>query len=70
MENWKRKYRMINGKKRLCKVRSVAGKEQVRIVGHRNLTDKTARKVGRSRKSGYYSATDKRKSRPINKSIV
>ena len=66
-KTWKRKYRSINGERRLVKVKKSRGKYQVRLVGNRNLTDKTARKYGRKRKAGYYSSTDKGKSRRIKK---
>ena len=58
MVTWKRKYRKIDGENRLVKVRRIAGREQVRVVGHRNLTDKTARRIGRTRQKGVYSPTD------------
>jgi hypothetical protein len=63
---WRRTVRKIAGERRQVKVRTRAGKEQVRVIGHRNLTDKTARKLGRKRRKGYYSSTDKGKSRKIN----
>lgn len=38
---WKQKYRKINGQRRLVKVRLIGpGKEQVRVVGYYNATDK------------------------------
>jgi len=54
---WKYTTRKIDGKKRRVKVRGT----QVRVVGHKNYTDKTARARGRTRRAGYYSATDKSK---------
>jgi len=58
MAYWKRKNKttkiLIRRKKPVLK----------RKVGHRNLTDKSARKLGRTRKKGYVNTTDgaKRKS--------
>lgn len=63
--NWKRKIRKIDGQNKQVKVRTRNGREQVRIIGIRNLTDKTAKKQDRVRKPFYYSATDKRKCRKI-----
>ena len=57
--SWKKRIRKINGERRFVKVRKRAGKEQVRILNVRNLTDKTARRLGRKREKFRYSSTDK-----------
>ncbi len=64
-KTWRRTVRKLRGEQRQVKVRTSAGKEQVRVIGHRNLTDKTAIRQGRSRKKFHYSSTDKGKSRRI-----
>ena len=40
------------------KVRKVGGKVQVKKLKYRNLTDKSARKLGHKRAPGIYSSTD------------
>ena len=57
--SWKKRIRKINGERRFVKVRKRAGKEQVRILNVRNLTDKTARRFGRKREKFKYSSTDR-----------
>lgn len=55
---WTKRFRKVNGKRRLVKVRKRGKKQQIRILGVKNLTDSSARKRGRHRKKGYYSSTD------------
>lgn len=58
-KTWVQRKRKVNGKTRSVKVRKRNGKYQVRLVGKHNLTDKTAKSYGRTRKKGVYSSTDK-----------
>lgn len=57
---WKYTTRKIRGEKRKVKVRKHMGKEQVRMVGVRNLTDKEAKREHPKSKrvKGYVNNTD------------
>ena len=60
MAYWKTGYRKINGKRRMVRKLIVAGKvKAVRVYGHANYTDKTARKRGNKRVAGRYNATSR-----------
>jgi len=51
---WTERYRMINGERRLVKVRKIAGREQIRIPGVRNTTDKNASRRNRKQRTKDY----------------
>lgn len=53
--NYKRKVRMINGRRRVVKVYKCAdGSERVRVLGHRNTRDNVASKANRKRRVARY----------------
>lgn len=60
---WKVKLRRVNGKRKYVKVRRHPdGREQVRVLGHRNLTDAEVRPALRKRRvKGYINFTDQDK---------
>jgi CTP:phosphocholine cytidylyltransferase-like protein len=66
-KSWTKRIRKIDGKRRKVKVRKIGGREQIRMFGVRNLTDKSAKKIKRYRKKRYYSATDSGVSRRIRR---
>jgi CTP:phosphocholine cytidylyltransferase-like protein len=66
-KSWTKRIRKIDGKRRKVKVRKIGGREQIRMFGVRNLTDKSAKKIKRYRKKRYYSSTDSGVSRRIRR---
>jgi len=61
-KTWETKLRTINGERRKVKVRRINGREQVRVLQHRNTTDKSAGKEKRARRvKGYVNNPDGRR---------
>jgi hypothetical protein len=60
MAYWVTGFRKVNGKTRKVRKLIVAGKvKAVRVYGHANYTDKTARRRGNKRVAGRYNATSR-----------
>ncbi len=49
-KTWTERIRKINGERRKVKVRTINGREQVRVLKIRNTTDKNAGKKNRARR--------------------
>jgi hypothetical protein len=61
-KNWVEKMRTIKGERRRVKVRTVNGREQVRVLHKRNTTDRNAGKKNRARRvKGYTNYPDGRR---------
>ncbi|MDD5453945.1 MAG: hypothetical protein PHW62_00395 [Candidatus Ratteibacteria bacterium] len=61
-KTWKDSIRKINGERREVKVRTINGREQVRVKQNRNTTDKSAgKKKGARRVKGHVNYPDNRR---------
>jgi len=49
-KTWVQRIRKINGERRKVKVRTINGREQVRVLQNRNTTDRNAGKKNRARR--------------------